>query len=76
MTPYPFDLFGEVPVTVEDVRTWLRLVPRLDPDSPRAAMYCRSWSVPRKIAAAKMDGSFWSLEDEKKGPPYGEPVFM
>lgn len=56
------DLFGEVPVTEADVRLWLLAVPRIDPDSPRAAHYVRGWNVPDKIRAAKLSGWFDTLD--------------
>ena len=52
------DLFGVVPVTEAEIRAWLRQVPGLDPASPRAAHYVRSWDVAGKIVAAKLAGTF------------------
>lgn len=48
------DLFGEVPITVSELRAWLTQVAGLDPDSPRAAHYLRAYDVPRKIARIKL----------------------
>lgn len=56
------DLFGDVPVTEDDVRLWLLAVPRIDPDSPRAAVYARCWNVAAKIRAAKLAGWFHTLD--------------
>lgn len=67
MTESKTDLFGEVVVTLEDVRLWLASVPRIDPDSPRALRYALSWNVPAKIRAAKLAGWFDQLEPVK--PP-------
>lgn len=61
MQPHPLDLFGEVVVTHDDVRAWLRAVPRIDPDGPRAAHYIRGYGVAAKVAAAKRSGSFDAL---------------
>ena len=61
MTPHAVDLFGEVAVTADDVRAWLRAVPRLDPDSPRARWYVDAYDVPAKIRAAKLAGTFESI---------------
>jgi hypothetical protein len=58
MQEQPYDLFGEVRVTQDDVRLWLLAVPRIDPDGPRAAHYVRSYDVAGKIARAKLDGVF------------------
>ena len=57
--PQPYDLFGEVIVTTLDVRAWLlTVVPRIDPDGPRAARYVQLWNVAGKIASHKVAGSF------------------
>lgn len=58
MSNCPRDLFGEVPVSYEDVDAWLRAVPRIEPDSPRAAWYIKQWNVVEKIKAAKLRGDF------------------
>lgn len=67
--PFPVDLFGQVPVTVQDVESWLRAVPRIDPHSPRAAHYVRAYDVPAKIAAAKLAGTFESITAPREPPP-------
>ncbi len=43
MEPQPLDLFGEVPVTFEDIDAWLLAVPRIDPSSWRAHHYVRQY---------------------------------
>lgn len=48
------DLFGEVPITVPELRAWLIQVAGLDPDSPRAAHYLRAYNVTEKIARTKL----------------------
>ena len=58
MRPQERDLFGEVIVTLSDIRLWLLAVPRIDPDGPRAAHYIRGYDVPGKIARAKLQGLF------------------
>lgn len=60
-TPYARDLFGEVPVTTLDIRLWLVCIPRMDPDSPRAAWYVKGYNVAGKIRAAKVAGTFYDL---------------
>lgn len=67
MTESKTDLFGEVVVTWEDVRLWLTVVPRIDPDGPRAVSYICNWNVPAKIRAAKLAGWFDQLAPAK--PP-------
>ena len=61
MTPHVHDLFGEIIVTRADVAAWLVSVPRIDPDSPRAAAYIRGWDVAGKVRAAKARGVFDSI---------------
>lgn len=66
------DLFGVVPVSIDEVRAWLAAVPRIDPDGPRAAEYVRSYRVVEKIQAAKVAGTFDAAVNDK-GPHYGGP---
>ncbi len=63
------DLFGEVVITVPDVRAWLAAVPRIDPDSPRAEHYVRGWDVVGKIARAKREGWFDQVTAPREPPP-------
>ena len=42
MRPRLRDLFGQIIVTVLDLRAWLIAVPRMDPDSHRCAWYIRA----------------------------------
>ena len=63
MTPHPRDLFGEVPVTVDDLYLWCAVV------APRIAArnldyYVKYWDVAGKIRAAKRNGRFDELEAE------------
>lgn len=69
MQQSPVDLFGEVVVTQQDVRAWLLAVPRIDPDSPRAAHYLRGYAVASKIAAAKLSGSFDAITAPRQLEP-------
>jgi hypothetical protein len=59
--PACLDLFGEVPVTRQDVYAWLLAVVSLDPSSERAASYVHSYAVLNKIVRAKLDGTFDEL---------------
>ena len=65
----PLDLFGQVRVTHDDVAAWLRAVPRIDPESPRAAAYVRGYDVPAKVAAAKQNGTFDAITAPPMPPP-------
>lgn len=58
MSPHVYDLFGEIIITHQDISAWLQAVPRIDPQSPRAAHYVRSYAVVDKIGAAKLSGRF------------------
>lgn len=72
MTESKTDLFGEVVVTWEDVRLWLTVVPRIDPDSPRAGRYVLNWNVPAKIRAAKLAGWFDQLQPARPSLGYSQ----
>lgn len=52
------DLFGEVPITHDDLRAWVAAVPRIDPDSWRFDWYLKNWNVVDKVRAAKLAGTF------------------
>lgn len=60
------DLFGDVPVTVDDVVLWCESVPHIPPDSPRFARYVHSWHVVEKIKAAKLAGTFDAITQKKR----------
>lgn len=59
------DLFGEVPITFDDLRAWVAAMTRLDPDSSRAEWYIKNWNVADKVRAAKLAGTF----EATIGPP-------
>jgi hypothetical protein len=54
----PFDLFGQIAVTLDDVTLWVENVARIDRHSPRAAMYVKHYAIVEKIRAAKIAGTF------------------
>lgn len=58
MRPQPFDLFGEIPVKLEELLAWMLAVPGIPPGSPRFAYYVRGWNVIEKIRQAKAAGNF------------------
>lgn len=60
--PHPaLDLFGEVPVTQEEVLQWCEVVAGIARDSWRLRWYLASWNIPDKIRAAKLAGQFDAL---------------
>jgi hypothetical protein len=52
------DLFGEVPVTWDEVYDWVELVAGIPRDSWRAPYYIKNWNVIDKIREAKKAGYF------------------
>lgn len=67
------DLFGEVPVSFEDVYAWLLAVANIDPESERAAAYVRDWGVVRRIVECKLKGTMESIVDAaRRNPRYVE----
>lgn len=58
MEPALLDLFGDIPVSLEEIEIWLDTVPRFSRDSPRRKHYALYWNIPEKIKAAKRDGKF------------------
>jgi hypothetical protein len=66
-----FDLFGEIPVTLEEVEHWLRTVPMLDPTTARAHTYAVAYDVIEKIRAAKVRGHWPRHFSKADTPPPG-----
>lgn len=54
----PYDLFGEIPVTLDELLAWMLAVPGIAPTSPRFAYYVRGYDVIDKIRAATLSGTF------------------
>lgn len=69
MRPAPRDLFGEVPVTLDDVLAWMLAVPEIPPTSPRFGPYVRTYRVLEKIQAAKLAGTFEAIVAAEPRPP-------
>lgn len=63
------DLFGEVPVTLDEVLLWMLAVSGLPPTSPRFAYYVRGWNVVEKIQRAKAEGRFEQILAEASARP-------
>lgn len=57
MTPMPFDLFGEIPVTWDEVHTWCEKVAGMT--GWRRDWYIRHWNVIEKVCRAKANGTFY-----------------
>jgi hypothetical protein len=53
LPPRQLPLFDFIPVSQDEVRSWLHKAGR-DPDGPRAAWYVRAYNVVEKIARAKL----------------------
>lgn len=70
MRPSLLDLFGEIPVTLDDVLAWMLAVPGIPPDSPRFARYVLTYDVPAKIRQAKASGDF----ERAIAPPQAGPA--
>ncbi len=58
MRPRQRDLFGEIPVHLDEVLAWMLAVPGISPDSARFGPYVRDYNVPEKIRQAKASGTF------------------
>lgn len=54
------ELLDSKTVTKAEIDAWMRAVPQIDPDSPRAARYIADYDVAGKVARAKASGSFWA----------------
>lgn len=70
MRPQERDLFGQVPITHQDVAAWRLAVPRMDLAGPCAAWYVKAYSVPEKIAAAKPRGDFEQITALRDNPAH------
>lgn len=64
------DLFGHIPVYFHDIENWLIAVPRLAPDSPRAARYVKNYDVVGKITRSKERGDFESTIARREQSPF------
>lgn len=55
------ELLDTPTVTHADISAWLRAIPEIEPDSPRAAQYIATYDVAGKIARAKAAGTFHGI---------------
>lgn len=60
----PYDLFGEIPVTLDELLAWMLSVPGIPPTSPRFGHYVRGYDVIGKIRQAKASGTFEAILSE------------
>lgn len=69
MHPAPFDLFGEIPVTEEEIFLWVAATaPRwLTPERSYRG-YVKSWDVAGKVRAAKLMGTFYHVVEQPARP--------
>jgi len=69
----PYDLFGEIPVTLEELLAWMLAVPGIAPTSARFGPYVRGYDVVEKIRAAKRSGTLEAIlaaRDTPAAAPY------
>ncbi len=59
LTPMPFDLFGEVPVTWDEVYAWCEQV--AGATGWWRDWYIRNWNVIEKVRRAKTDGTYYEI---------------
>lgn len=52
--PSIYDLFGDIPVTQNEIIAWCESVVHLSPTSPRFNYYVKNWDVAYKIRQAKL----------------------
>lgn len=61
----PYDLFGEIPVTEDDMRAWVAAVsPRWLYPERSYRSYVRGWNVADKVRAAKLAGTFDAITSQ------------
>lgn len=67
MLPPLLDLFGEIPVSLDEIEIWIDVVPGWPRTTcaARRARYAECWNVPAKIRAAKASG-FWQEVEARK----------
>lgn len=64
MKPSPYNLFGEVPITENDLLLWCEVVaPRIT--ARNLNYYIKYWNVAGKIRASKIDGLFDTLAERQ-----------
>lgn len=61
-----FDLFGEVPVTLDDLREWVASTSPVNLEERFFDNYVRRYNVADKVRAAKRTGDFDRITSEKR----------
>lgn len=62
-----YDLFGEVPVTEDDIIAWVAaMAPRWLSPERSFRSYVRNWNIPDKIRAAKLAGTFDAITEKPR----------
>jgi|GEM_PF-7121046 len=51
---YPYDLFGQIPVTIPELYAWTKLQAPHIPEGWRTDNYIKAYDVAAKVAAAKI----------------------
>lgn len=62
------DLFGEVPVTEDDLEAWVAAMSPVHLTERLFSHYVRRYNVADKIRAAKLRGEFEALTAERREP--------
>lgn len=66
MRPSLLDLFGEIPITTDEIEVWIDVVPGWPRTlASRRRYYAEAWNVADKIRAAKESG-FWQEVEARK----------
>jgi hypothetical protein len=64
-----YDLFGEFPVTEDDIISWVAAVaPRWLSPEQSFRHYVHAWNVPDKIRSAKLAGMFHEITARPRTP--------
>ena len=72
MTFMPYDLFGEIPVTDDEIFQWVAAMSPRNMSSERSYQnYVRNWNVAEKIRAAKQNGTFHEIISRPYQPWHG-----
>lgn len=54
MSPNPYDLFGEIPVTHQEITDWIEANAPRWKDSLRIEYYIQGWNVAHKVRMDKL----------------------
>lgn len=65
----PYDLFGEVIVTMDDLYNWVAAVSPVHLSERSFDLYVERWDVAGKVRRAKLAGHFDTIIAQRR-PPY------